>query len=285
MTVNVVRRRSKPRAGSGPAELSTLAIGEIAQTVFACPACNRPLAIGARRCPGCSTRLLLGVQAGRASIFVTVGLIFGVAFGGGLAAVLSAIRMPAHDAMVADTAAAAALAAAAVPAATAAPVKPVPTPPHTGGSTGTGSSSTIPAISASALSQALVIDTRLTGASSDLAAALAAPKLDILVVSGILRTTASDAVVGLQLTQNLSSWSGGDAVAAKLSTLYASVQTTASDGLAASIRNEAAYRRASLDMIQLLGGLGAIDGQARSLATSVGISLPVASAAPAANLR
>jgi hypothetical protein len=284
MTVNVARRRSKPRSVAGP-ELSALAIGEIDQTVFACPACNRPLAIGVRRCPGCSTRLLLGVQAGRASVFVTVGLILGVAFGGGLAAVLSAVRMPAHDAMVADTAAAAALAAAAVQPAATTPAKPVATPPHSGGSTGTGSS-TIPAISASALSQALVIDTRLTGTSSDLAAALAAPKLDILVVSGLLRTAASDAVVGLQLTQNLGSWSGAGAVAGKLSTLYAAVQLTASEGLGASIRNEAAYRQASLEMIQLLGSLGTIDGQARSLATNAGISLPAASPEPAAaNLR
>jgi hypothetical protein len=283
MTVNVARRRSKLRSAAGP-ELSVLAIGEIDQTIFACPACNRPLAIGARRCPGCSTRLLLGVQAGRASVFVTVGLILGVAFGGGLAAVLSAVRMPAHDAMIADAAAAAALAAA-VPAATTASAKPVPTSPHSGGSTGTGSS-TIPAISASALSQALVIDTRLTAASSDLEADLAAHKLDILAVSGLLRTAASDAVVGLQLTQNLSSWSGGDAVAGKLSTLYAAVQMTASEGLGASIRNEAAYRQASVEMIQLLGGLATIDGQARSLATSVGISLPAAAPAPAAaNLR
>jgi hypothetical protein len=277
MTVNVARRRSKPRSVAGP-ELSVLAIGEIDQTVFACPACNRPLAMGARRCPGCSTRILLGVAAGRASVFVTVGLILGVAFGGGLAAVLSAVRMPAHDAMVADAAAAAALAAAAAPAATA-PVNPLPT--HSGGSTGTGSS-TIPAISASALSQALVIDSRLTGTSSGLEAALAAPKLDILVVSSLLRTAASDAVVGLQLTQNLGSWSGADAVAGKLTTFYAAVQMTASEGLGASIRNEAAYRQASLDMIQLLGGLGTIDGQARSLATSVGISLPAATPAPAA---
>ena len=41
---------------------ASIAIGEIDQTIFDCPSCSRPLALGDRRCPGCRTRLLHGVQ-------------------------------------------------------------------------------------------------------------------------------------------------------------------------------------------------------------------------------
>ena len=270
MTVNVARRRSKDRLTMAE---STMAIGEIGQTIFGCPACSRPLAVGVRRCPGCSTHLLMGVQAGRASMFVTVGLILGVAFGGGMAAVLSAIRLPAHDAQVADAATAAALARAVQ----VQPVAPAPAiaSPAAGGSTGTGASLAIPAISASALGQALVLDNRLADSAGALQAALTATTFDAFEVSQILRDASADSVIGIQLTQNLKSWSGGTVIGDQLSTFYATVQSTAAEGLGASIRNEAAYRRAAAAMVELLAGLKPIDGQARDLATSSGISLPV----------
>jgi hypothetical protein len=216
------------------------------------------------------TRLVLGVDVGRAAMFVTIGLIFGVAFGGGLAAVLSAVRLPSHDAQVAEAAVAAHLAAAPVtPAATAGAIPPTA---HPGGSTGT--SVTIPAMSASALSQALIVDTRLHDSTTGLESALANPKLDVQVASQLLRNAAADAVVGVRLTQSLATWSGGTAVAGRLTTFYSTVQTTASEGLGASILNETAYREAAVSMVQLLGGLGSVDGQARSLATSAGITVP-----------
>ena len=112
MTVNAARRRAKAVAAGG-GHTSDGPTGEIGQTLFACPACGRPLAIGVRRCPSCSSRLVMGVRAGRVAMFVTIGLIVGVAFGGGLAATLSAIRQPDHDAQIARAAAAAALAGAA----------------------------------------------------------------------------------------------------------------------------------------------------------------------------
>src|SRR5882672_12243696 len=100
MTVDVGRRRAKAAAAGGT-DRSDGPSGEIGQTIFGCPACGRPLAIGVRRCPSCSARLVMGVRAGRAAMFVTIGLIVGVAFGGGLAATLTAIRLPERDAEVA----------------------------------------------------------------------------------------------------------------------------------------------------------------------------------------
>ena len=50
-----------PLSEPNGASSESLAIGEIDQTVFDCPRCSRPLAVGTRRCPGCRTRLMAGV--------------------------------------------------------------------------------------------------------------------------------------------------------------------------------------------------------------------------------
>jgi hypothetical protein len=272
LTINLGRRRSKVSSHNGAAGHPSLAIGEIGQTVFACPACGRPLAIGVRRCPGCSTRLVMGVQARRASVFVAVGLMVGIGVGGGVASLLSALRLADHDVEVARAAAASALAVVGQvqPSASTAPADPSHAIPTV----------TIPALSASALSQALVLDARLSASAKDFKSALNAKRFDAPRVSQLLRNASADSVIGLQLAQGLNSWSGGTAVAGQLSTFYGAVQSTAGNGLGASIGNEAAYRRAASAMVALLRELGAIDGQARELATSAGISLPSTSPAP-----
>ena len=90
MTVNAVRRARRrpvpplPEQNGGSSD--SLAIGEIDQTVFDCPRCTRPLAVGTRRCPGCRTRLMAGVPLARASSFIVAGLAVGLAVGGGGAA-------------------------------------------------------------------------------------------------------------------------------------------------------------------------------------------------------
>ncbi len=279
MTVNVARRRAKAAAG-GP-DRSDGPIGEIGQTVFGCPVCGRPLAIGVRRCPSCSARLVMGVRAGRAAMFVTIGLIVGVAFGGGLAAALTLIRQPDHDAQVARAAAAAALAGAAqvqaqAQAQAAASAVPHATPAITtgSGSGGSGTSVTIPANSASALTQALILNARLSDSTAALRAALAAPKFDAQEVSQLLREASANSVIGLQLAESLNAWSGGTAVGGRMATFYSAIQATAAEGLGASIRNDTAYRRAAMAMVALLAGLGPIDDEAQRLAATAGVNLP-----------
>jgi hypothetical protein len=278
MTVNVARRRAKAAAAGGT-DRSDGPSGEIGQTLFGCPACGRPLAIGVRRCPSCSARLVMGVRAGRAAMFVTIGLIVGVAFGGGLAATLSAIRQPDHDAQVARAAVAAALAGIAeaqAQAQAAASAIPHATPAITpgSGSSGTGSSVTIPANSASALTQALILNARLSDATSALRAALAARKFDAQEVSQLLREASANSVIGLQLAESLNAWSGGTAVGGRMATFYSAIQATAAEGLGASIRNDPAYRRAAMAMVTLLAGLGPIDDEAQRLAATAGMNLP-----------
>ena len=272
MTVHVARRRSKGQAAMSGGESLSMPIGEIDQTLFGCPSCGRPLAIGVRKCPGCSARLVMGIQLSRATTFVMIGLVLGVAFGGGLAAALSAMRLPAHDAQVAQTAAAEALAAAALVHPSAAPTaNPGTTTPGS-----TGGTATIPAISASSLSQALSVDLRLTEAKAGLQAALAGSRFRADDVSQLLRNASSESVIGLQLARNLNPWPAARGIGDRLSSFYDAVQATASDGLAASIRNETAYRQAASKMVALLGSLEAIDGQARELASSANVSLPIA---------
>jgi hypothetical protein len=279
MTVNVARRRAK--AAGGGTDRSDGPIGEIGQTLFGCPACGRPLAIGVRRCPSCSARLVMGVRAGRAAMFVTIGLIVGVAFGGGLAATLTAIRLPERDAEVARAVAAAVLAGAAQAQAQAQAQAAASAIPHAtpaiaagSGSSGTGTSVTIPANSASALTQALILNARLSDSTAALRAALAAPKFDAQEVSQLLREASANSVIGLQLAESLNAWSGGTAVGGRMATFYTAIQATAAEGLGASIRNDPAYRRAATSMVALLAGLGPMDDQARQLAATAGMNLP-----------
>jgi hypothetical protein len=265
MTVEVARRRTrKPKVASAP---ESLAIGEIDQTVFACPACARPLAVGARHCPGCGTRLILGVQAQRASLFVGIGLVGGIVLSGLLGAMVSALDSARRDA---DAAAAAALAAAnALPSLspTAAPSA-SPSP-----SIATGSTSTVPAISRSALGQAAALHERLATSASGLATALDQETFDTLAVSQILRATSADAVVGLQLTPHIGAWTGGATLSGDLRSFYLAIQETAAAGLSASIRNETAYRAAADRMTELLAGLDAVDAQLRDVAGRAGVTL------------
>ncbi|HLQ47962.1 MAG TPA: hypothetical protein VK233_03240 [Candidatus Dormibacteraeota bacterium] len=222
----------------------------------------------------------MGVRAGRAAMFVTIGLIVGVAFGGGLAATLTAIRLPERDAEVARAVAAAVLAGAAQAQAQAQAQAAASTAPNASantpgsGSGGTGSSVAIPANSASALTQALILNARLSDATSALRAALAAPKFDAQEVSQLLREASANSVIGLQLAESLNAWSGGTAVGGRMATFYSAIQATAAEGLGASIRNDPAYRRAAMAMVALLAGLGPIDDEAQRLAATAGMNLP-----------
>jgi len=132
----------------------------------------------------------------------------------------------------------------------------------------------IPANSASALTQALILNARLSDATSALRAALAAPKFDAQEVSQLLREASANSVIGLQLAESLNAWSGGTAVGGRMATFYSAIQATAAEGLGASIRNDPAYRRAAMAMVALLAGLGPIDDEAQRLAATAGMNLP-----------
>jgi hypothetical protein len=264
MTVDVAPRRTrKPKIAS---KSESLAIGEIDQTVFACPACARPLALGARHCPGCGTYLILGVEAKRASVFAGVGLIVGVLVSGLIGATAAAIDTARRDADMAAEAAAIANALPSVAPTVAA--SPSPSPSAT-----TGTTSTVPGLSRSALGEAAAVHARLATSRSTLAASVGNETFDTLAVSQTLRATSADAVIGLQLAPVIGAWSGGVTLSADLRTFYLAVQATAAEGLSASIRNETAYRAAAENMLELLSRLDSIDAQLRDVAGGAGVSL------------
>lgn len=282
MTVNVARRRTRSaRPVDEPTASAPVTIGELGQTVFSCPACNRPLALGARRCPGCSTRLIMRVQARRAAAFVGLGLVVGLAVGGVVTATSLLADQPTRDAAIARAAAAAALANVPPPAASQAPVASHGAAPSNGNANGSGSGSgtgsgaaAVSALTRSAISQAAAIDARLVTYGVALEAALATTDLDAIAVSQILRTMSADAVYGLQLTSHIGAWAGGKALSGELEVFYAAIKDTAAEGLTASIRNEAAYEAASVAMLSLLGSLADLDASVSAAAGRAGLDLP-----------
>jgi hypothetical protein len=289
MTVNAVRRPRRRAAASpgrdaahGPAE--TLAIGEIDQTVFDCPSCSRPLALGAHRCPGCGTRLLIGVPLRKASILTAAGLAAGLIAGaaGGVA-----ITVPrATAATVGGGGGGPASSAATAAGGTSAPsstapgpsLEPTPTPP--------AATDSMPSLARSALGQAITVDERMVAAGDSLRTILAASPFSASDVAQILRTISADAVYGEQLADRVTGWPGSVDVGADLGTLYGSLHDSAATALIASVRNESGYREAARSMVGLLAGIRLIDDRARALAAEHGVVLaspdpaPGSSAAP-----
>jgi hypothetical protein len=273
MTVNAARRPRRRAAAPPPEPIvvpaESIAIGEIDQTVFDCPTCARPLAMGTRRCPGCKTRLIIGVPMSKASVIATGGLVVGLLVGGATGAVFGLVSRP----VVVIPAPAAVPSAAPVGGSsggTVATPAPIPSAPvGNGGWTGG-----MPAIARSALTQAVTVNDHFAAASSSLAAALAAPSFDASDVAQILRAISAESVYGEQLAAKVSSWSDSAALGQRLNGLYGAIHDTAGEGLLASVRNEAAYRQSAKTMITLLAGLRAVDAELRALAEANGVTLP-----------
>ena len=284
MTVNVARRSrrrtSAPRLDPVVAPTESLAIGEINQTVFDCPNCSRPLALGARRCPGCGTHLVLGVPFAKASVLGGVGLAIGIALGGvlGFTAGFGQRVTAAPAAGVAGLPSKAPGVAGGGPAATNSSrptvVPPSGTPPASAAPVGQ-----IPPISRSALLQAVAVNGRLQAGGSALKAALGARSFDASSVADVLRTMSADSVFGQQLAGRLAAWSGSAMLAQDLDALYGDVHDTATEALVASVRDAAAYRSSAMKMLKVLGPLSALDADAGALAGQVGLD-PPPSAAP-----
>ena len=280
MTVNTVRRTRRRAAApppSVPAPVESLAIGEINQTVFDCPKCARPLAMGARRCPRCGTRLILGVPMAKASVIASGGMAVGLVFGavGGLVFGMTRLTPSAPPGP-------AAVAASAAPAGgiaheTAAPTVSPPASP----SPSVGIAQTdMPSLTRSALAQAITVNDRLTAAAAALDAAVVAKSFDASEVAQILRTVSADSVYGEQLADRISAWSGSATVGDDLATAYGSIHDVAAEGLVASVQNEPAYRQTARAMLTLLARLGAVDNRVRAVAAANGIFVPGTSPAP-----
>ena len=251
----------------------SLSIGEIEQTVFSCPNCQRPLAMGARKCPGCKTHLVAGVKVTKASGFVALGLSVGLAIAGVAAGMGALSDNLARDAEVnarVAAALAATKAARPVPLATTAPLATSGPLATIAPVEGTG----IPPLTKSALIQAANVNAQLAAAAPVLQSALAARTFDTYTVFQVLRSVSADAVAGRPLADHIGDWAGGAELADGLTAYYGEVQDAAAAGLDASIRNQAAYKAAAKEMLNLLGGLAALDAQLHDVASGAGVTIP-----------
>jgi hypothetical protein len=266
-----------PRLSVVPAH-HQLAIGELDQTLFDCPSCRRPLALGTRRCPGCGIRLIRGIPLAKAVTFVVVGVlvgtivgvgggVIGATLGGGAAGPVNAAGQPSAGSSAG------------------APVgrggSPVPTTPATSDpSSDPVVVDPMPAAARAALTQALDMNARLGTADAELRAALAAKAFDASAAAQTMRAISADMVFAEGVASRVSGWTGSAEVGGQLATFYSSVHDTAGAALLNSVRNAGAYRAAARSMVQLLAQRTALDETIRATAAAAGVSLPEPSTTP-----
>jgi hypothetical protein len=262
MATATTTRPKKPRARRAiPEPLpDALPIGDEERTIFSCPVCARPLATGASRCPKCGTRLVMGVPAKRAGVFMAIGGVAGAMAGGVLVAVVALGSVLVRAGMVAPP--------------------PTPTPSSTVQPTSSPVASTpepppdVPPVARSALAQAGSLHVRLASAADSLKAALQARNLDTTEIARNFRTIASTASTGSEVAGRLVVWDRSASLSVQLSSFYGELRDTARSGLAASLTNEPAYRAAAEDMLSVLAQLPPLDAEARVLAVEADVVLP-----------
>jgi hypothetical protein len=258
MTIEALSSKRGRRGKDSVSE--ALPIGETDSNIFNCPACARPLGSGTARCPGCGTRLIAGVQAGRVVGFLAVGLVVGLIIGGGAMAVTSTLVQVTPA--VADGGTTALPSAQPITSAT-----PVFTPPPAAGPL-------VPTAAQSALRQTALVNQRIATGAGLLTAALAADAPSTSDIARALRSMSSNALFAQGIAADIGAWDAGTVVAADLGSFYGAIHATASEGLGASLNNESAYIAAARSMLAVVEGLGVLDGAARDLASTIDLELP-----------
>ena len=244
------------------------AIGEADAYVFNCPACARPLSNGTMKCPGCGSRLIMGVLLKRAGAILVLGIAIGVVVGGGLMGSIAMLSASTSATAIQQP-------VATIP--TTAPVAPtVPTaaPPL----------AAAPQTAISALSGTAVVNGRITVDAMTLKTTLATRGVSTFEIARALRSLAADAALGMDLTGRMAPWTDARHVTAELDAFYRSMASAARDGLRASLTDASAYRASATAMLATIEDLGSVDASSRALAATVSLELPpVGSAAPAAS--
>ncbi|MFL5755564.1 MAG: hypothetical protein ACJ77N_04615, partial [Chloroflexota bacterium] len=255
MAIRVLRGGAADAAGS-------LAIGEPDRDIFNCPICSRPLAVGVRRCPGCRTRLVLGVQALKAMTFAVLGLGIGLMFGGGVVGVLAGARP------VADPVSRPLPTSAPVVRPSVAPSVVIPSPTVV-------VVPVVPATAIAALRSTATIDGRLQSLMAPLAAELVRKDGSASEIARILRRVSFEAGTGSTLVEPLGRWPDAQPLATQFAAFYVGLRSTAQDGLGASVTDMASYRATGTKVLRALSTLATLDKARAALATSAGIEIPV----------
>jgi hypothetical protein len=251
MSTSVLRGK-----GSGPARPGDgeIAIGDADREIFNCPVCQRPLATGSSRCPGCGTRLLLGIQARRAAgLLGTGGFVGAIAGGLFVAIVLLALRP--------------------TPATTPMFDQPGPGPAASAGAT--PQVRPVPRSASNALVRTTGLNARMAAQRPALATAVKPSKPKTSEVARVLRAIASDAGLAADAVPALAAWPEGRLLGLQLEAYYADVRATASSALQITLNNSSAYRRNGLRMVSLLDRIAEYQAAAQVLAEAHGIDLGV----------
>jgi hypothetical protein len=135
---------------------------------------------------------------------------------------------------------------------------------------------TLPAVSRAALGQAAALHSRLLDGQATLRVLLREQDLDSAAVADTLRSLAADAAFGQDLAARLGQWDEAYDLSVELANLYGTVRSTSREALAASIKNDPAYRTAAQKMIAVLADLPPLDDTLRELAADIGVTLPAA---------
>ncbi len=260
-TMPSIRRSAKPTEATPPL------IGDTARGAYvACPSCGRPVADGLVRCPGCGMRILLGVAASRALLFLTTGAVLGLLVGGvSVGWIMSSVRAPASGPSAVATQAS-------------------PTPGETPGSSIPDVA--IDPLAASALRQVASTDAQLAASVVALTHELRSRPIDTAAIAATLRQVSASATYGASVVGYLSAWPDAAGLQGRLGPFYTQVRAVAANGLAATLASQTAYQKAANQMLTVLGALPSIQADERSLAASARIELPGgagATATPAAS--
>ncbi len=261
MTIDAVRRKST-RASRRVQQEDLPPIGETDANIFNCPACARPLDIGTTRCPGCSTRLISGIRASRAAGFMAIGLMAGLVIGGGVVGLVAYLSAP----------------TAAVALGTDPIVAPSNAPLASAGAPGKVGDPAVPAAALSALRQSTLVNQRLVADAARLETVLSAGSTASVDIARTLRNLAATAAFGDRIAPDVADWADGTEVSGRLVAFYAAVGATAREGLASSLQNTGAYRRAGTAMLAVMADLSELDTDARALAATADVDLPALSA-------
>lgn len=250
MTIEATTRRRSTRASRrDEREEPALTIGETDANIYNCPACARPLDVGATRCPGCRTRLLFGVRLTKAAMFLTAGALAGLLVGSVVTGVGAWAVLSFSPTVI-----------------TAGPTTPDGRP--LASQAAPAAAIGIPSSAVTALRQTTIVNERLLEDAGRLDAALAPKNPSSIDIARILRSIASDAAFGDRVAPDAAVWTSAAPLSADLVSFYAEVGDTARDGLAASIKNPTAYEHAGDAMRSLLARLPAMDAEARDLVAS-----------------
>lgn len=257
MTTNLLPRKKtrgiRPEAAIGPA------IGEADAHVFTCPRCSRPLNEGAPRCPGCGTRLIMGVMLKRAAGILALGFVLGILAGGTVTAMtISGSLHPSSPAAIVTPS----IAPGVAPVSVAPSQAPVLT------------AVSAPQAAVAALSGTAVVNGRIALDAATLSAALAAKDGSSVEIARALRSLAADAALGNDVAARLVPWHDAATAKTELETFYRTMTDTARLALQAPFSDTSGYRAQAAQMLKVLAGLAHVDATSRTLAASVSLELP-----------